>query len=66
MLSQRVVPRADDAVSVDEQVKDPLGLEFLGLKDEYSESDLEEALVRHLEAFLMPSTCSSSPLGDAV
>lgn len=28
-------------------------LEFLGLKDEYSESDLEEALVRDLEAFLL-------------
>ena len=25
-------------------------LEFLGLKDEYSESDLEEALIRHLES----------------
>ena len=28
-------------------------LEFLGLKDEYSESDLEEALIRHLETFLL-------------
>jgi len=28
-------------------------LEFLGLKDEYSEHDLEEALVRHLESFLL-------------
>ncbi len=26
---------------------------FLGLKDEYSESDLEEALLRHLEIFLL-------------
>ena len=26
---------------------------FLDLKDEYSESDLEEALIRHLESFLL-------------
>jgi hypothetical protein len=28
-------------------------LEFLGLKDEYSETELEEALIRHLEGFLL-------------
>ena len=28
-------------------------MEFLGLKDEYSESDLEEALILHLEKFLL-------------
>lgn len=28
-------------------------LEFLGLKDEYSESELEEALIRHLGTFLL-------------
>lgn len=33
--------------------KDPYVLEFLGLKDEYSESDLEEALIQHLETFLL-------------
>lgn len=37
----------------EEEVKDPLVLEFLGLKDEYSESDLEEALIHHLEDFLL-------------
>ena len=31
----------------------PMILEFLGLKDEYSENDLEEALIRHLEHFLL-------------
>ena len=36
-----------------EAIKDPLVLEFLGLKDEYSESDLEEAMIKHLEAFLL-------------
>ena len=34
-------------------MKDPFVLEFLDLKDEYSESDLEDALIRHLETFLM-------------
>jgi len=37
----------------EEEIKDPYILEFLGLKDEYSESDLEEALIRHLEFFLL-------------
>ena len=43
----------EDRVTAEEEVKDPLVLEFLGLKDEYSESDLEEALIRHLESFLL-------------
>ena len=34
-------------------VRDPYLLEFLNLKDEYSESDLEDALIEHLEAFLL-------------
>jgi hypothetical protein len=34
-------------------VKDPFILEFLNLKDEYSESDLESALVAQLELFLL-------------
>ena len=40
-------------MSPDEEIRDPYILEFLGLKDEYSESDLEEALIRHLEHFLL-------------
>jgi hypothetical protein len=35
------------------QIKDPFVLEFLGLKDEYSEAELEEALIRELEQFLL-------------
>jgi hypothetical protein len=38
---------------VEGEVRNPYLLEFLNLKDEYSESELEEALVRHLETFLM-------------
>lgn len=40
-------------VDAEEAVKDPYVLEFLGLKDEYSENDLEKALIHHLETFLL-------------
>jgi len=53
LLEKGATPRPEDVVSAKEEVTDPLVLEFLGLKDEYSESDLEEALIRHLESFLM-------------
>ena len=53
MLTKGARPLPQDRVDADEAVKDPLVLEFLDLKDEYSESDLEEALLRHLENFLL-------------
>jgi predicted nuclease of restriction endonuclease-like (RecB) superfamily len=37
----------------EDEIKDPYILEFLGLKNEYSESQLEEALIKHLENFLL-------------
>lgn len=46
-------PKADDAVSVEDEIRDPYLLEFLNLKDEYSESELEDALIEHLETFLL-------------
>ena len=45
--------RPGDSVPPEEEIKDPFVLEFLGLKDEYSESDLEESLIRYLESFLL-------------
>jgi predicted nuclease of restriction endonuclease-like (RecB) superfamily len=42
-----------DVVTPEEAIKDPLVLEFLDLKDEYSESDLEEALIQYLTDFLL-------------
>ena len=42
-----------DSMTPEEAIKDPLVLEFLGLKDEYSESDFEEALIQHLTDFLL-------------
>jgi len=53
MLKKGEQARPEDSVTAEEEIRDPLVLEFLGLKDEYSESDLEEALIRHLESFLL-------------
>lgn len=53
LLARGQTPQKQDAVSVEEEVRDPYLLEFLNLKDEYSETDLEEALIRHLEWFLL-------------
>ena len=53
MLSKGKKALPEDRVDPAEEIKDPFVLEFLGLKDEYSESDLEEALIRHLEGFLL-------------
>src|SRR5256714_4637544 len=53
MLRKGSLASAEDSISADEEVRDPLVLEFLGLKDEYSETDLEQALLQHLENFLL-------------
>jgi len=53
MLRKGQNARPEDALTPEEEIKDPFVLEFLDLKDEYSESDLEEALIRHLETFLL-------------
>ena len=53
MLTSGQRARPEDIALPGEQIKDPLVLEFLDLKDEYSENDLEEALIRHLETFLL-------------
>jgi predicted nuclease of restriction endonuclease-like (RecB) superfamily len=53
LLTVGARPRPEDAVSVEEEIKSPYVLEFLNLRDDYAETDLEDALVRHLEAFLL-------------
>jgi predicted nuclease of restriction endonuclease-like (RecB) superfamily len=53
MLLKGQQPRPEDAVPLDETIRDPYLLEFLNLKDEYSETELEDALIRHLEQFLL-------------
>ena len=53
MLKKGARAKPEDRISPEEEIKDPYILEFLGLKDEYSETELEEALIRHLESFLL-------------
>ncbi len=53
MLRKGQVTTPADIVSPDEEVKDPYVLEFLNLKDEYSEAELETALIAKLESFLL-------------
>ena len=53
MLKKGAEANPEDAVTPEEEIKDPFVLEFLNLKDEYSENDLEEALIQHLEKFLL-------------
>jgi predicted nuclease of restriction endonuclease-like (RecB) superfamily len=53
MLTRGTQARPNDLVTPEEEIKDPLVLEFLNLKDEYSESNLEDAMIRHLEMFLL-------------
>lgn len=53
MLQKGARKRPEDRMTAEEEIKDPYVLEFLNLKDEYSESEIEEALIRHLEHFLL-------------
>jgi predicted nuclease of restriction endonuclease-like (RecB) superfamily len=53
MLVQAADPVPDDQVTPREAIRDPFVLEFLDLKDEYSETDLEDALIAHLAEFLL-------------
>lgn len=53
MLAQGERVKPEDVVSPEAAIKDPFVLEFLNLKDEYSESDLAEALVEHMADFLL-------------
>jgi len=53
MLIKGAKPEPEDFITPEEEIKDPYVLEFLGLKDEYSERELEEALLHHLETFLL-------------
>jgi predicted nuclease of restriction endonuclease-like (RecB) superfamily len=45
--------RDNDRLTPDLVFRDPYVLDFLGLRDTYSEKDLENALLREIEAFLL-------------
>ncbi len=53
ILRRRNSPDPSERFTPEQEIKDPLVLEFLGLKDEYSENALEEALILRLEQFLL-------------
>jgi len=53
MLGRSDATRSADILTPAEAIKDPYVLEFLDLKDEYSESDLEAALIERLADFLL-------------
>ena len=45
--------RKDDRLTPDLVFRDPYFLEFLGIKDRYLEKDLEDAILRELEQFIL-------------
>jgi predicted nuclease of restriction endonuclease-like (RecB) superfamily len=45
--------REEDRLSPDLVFRDPYFLDFLGLKDQFQERDLEAAILREIEAFLL-------------
>lgn len=53
LLKKAADVQPGDRLTPEEAIRDPFVLEFLDIKDEYSESDLEEALIRHLADFLL-------------
>lgn len=53
MLGKGAIAAPADALTPEQAIKDPFVLEFLNLKDEYSESALEDALIQHLADFLL-------------
>jgi predicted nuclease of restriction endonuclease-like (RecB) superfamily len=53
VLEKAKTAESGDLMTPEEAIKDPFVLEFLDLKDEYSESDLEAALIQHLTDFLL-------------
>lgn len=53
LLSKAAEVQKGDLLTPEEAIRDPFVLEFLDIKDEYSESELEAALVQHLTDFLL-------------
>jgi predicted nuclease of restriction endonuclease-like (RecB) superfamily len=53
LLARGQQAKPEDMVSLQEEIRDPYLLEFLNLRDEYSETELEDAIIHHLEWFLL-------------
>ncbi|WP_321969075.1 PDDEXK nuclease domain-containing protein [Paraburkholderia tropica] len=53
LLGKAAQVQPGDLLTPEQAIRDPFVLEFLDMKDEYSESDLEAALIQHLADFLL-------------
>ncbi|WP_176091359.1 PDDEXK nuclease domain-containing protein [Burkholderia ambifaria] len=53
LLGKAAAAQPSDLLTPEEAIRDPFVLEFLDMKDEYSESDLEAGLIQHLADFLL-------------
>ena len=62
LLRKGARSQSSDTITPDEEIKDPYVLEFLGLNDEYSETEIEAALTKPRAPALVPLACF---LGDA-
>jgi hypothetical protein len=59
MLTKGAAAKREDAIAPEEEIKDPYILEFLGLKDEYSESDMKRRSSFTLSVFFWSSAVTS-------
>jgi hypothetical protein len=76
MLKRGSEATSDERITPEEAVKDSCVLEFLDLKDKYSETDLEEALIQRLtrlpdsssgmtsHSWVASAACASTMLGS--
>ena len=55
--------REEDKLTPDLVFRDPYVLDFLGLKDTYAEKDVEAAILREIESFILDSA-SASPFSN--
>lgn len=53
MLEKAAVAEPSDTLTAEQAIRDPFVLEFLNLKDDYNETELEDALVHHLTDFML-------------
>jgi predicted nuclease of restriction endonuclease-like (RecB) superfamily len=53
LLKKAAEVQQGDHLTPEEAIRDPFVLEFLDIRDEYSESELEAALIQHLADFLL-------------
>lgn len=53
MMQESKAEKPGDTITPEQALKDPFVLEFLDLRDEYSESDLEDSLIQRLADFLL-------------